>query len=153
MSGVEWKHIGSVWIYGLGHLFAPLVAALHKECYRCVRYVLSFAGFPILIYKINLNSLFKKKKTLQTWPVSTSVMSFHWDFFFLFVDKFLFLFLFSYLEFFLSSDPPQLLLNFFYLCSLIAHRSKCKTEPPPMHLRELFQGKAFSDRRHLSWQT
>lgn len=27
--------------------------ALHKEFYRCVRYVLSFAGFPILIYKIN----------------------------------------------------------------------------------------------------
>lgn len=27
-SGVEWKHIGSVWIYGLGHLFAPLVAVV-----------------------------------------------------------------------------------------------------------------------------
>lgn len=27
-SGVEWKHIGSLWIYGLGHLFAPLVAVV-----------------------------------------------------------------------------------------------------------------------------
>lgn len=65
-------------------------------------------------------------------------------FFFLFADEFLFLLLFSYLEFFLSSDPPKLLLHFFYLCSLIAHRSKCKTErPPPAHSRELFQGKAL----------